>query len=114
MYGVCFFMFRRPPISPRTDTRCPYTTLFRPAAASILRRRKCVSVAIVEPSEDHYYQPGFTMVGGGIFAAEATRRGEAALIPEGAEWIRGAAAVFDPAGNRVTLGDGREIGRAHV
>ena len=80
------------------------------AAASILRRRKGVSVAIVEPSEDHYYQPGFTMVGGGIFAAEATRRGEAALIPEGAEWIRGAAAVFDPAGNRVTLGDGRVIG----
>ncbi|KGB55974.1 Oxidoreductase (Flavoprotein) [Sphingopyxis sp. LC81] len=79
-------------------------------AASILRRRSGVSIAIVEPSEDHYYQPGFTMVGGGIFAAEATRRGEAGLIPEGAEWIRGAAVSFDPADDRVTLADGRVIG----
>lgn len=79
-------------------------------AASILRRRRGVTVAIVEPSEDHYYQPGFTMVGGGIFAAEATRRGEAGLIPEGAEWIRGAAASFDPAQDQVALEDGRVIG----
>ncbi len=79
-------------------------------AASILRRRKGLTIAIVEPSEDHYYQPGFTMVGGGIFAAEATRRGEAGLIPDGAEWIRGAAASFDPASDRVTLEDGRVIG----
>ncbi len=79
-------------------------------AASILRRRPGMSIAIVEPSEDHYYQPGFTMVGGGIFAAEATRRGEAGLIPEGAEWVRGAAASFDPAADRVTLADGRVLG----
>src|SRR3546814_15121293 len=26
---VCFLMIRRPPRSPRTDTLCPYTTLFR-------------------------------------------------------------------------------------
>ncbi|WP_439569647.1 TIGR01244 family sulfur transferase [Sphingopyxis sp.] len=79
-------------------------------AASILRRRPGVSLAIVEPSEDHYYQPGWTMVGGGIFAAEETRRGEAGLIPDGAEWVRGAAASFDPASDRVTLADGRVIG----
>src|SRR3546814_1071880 len=58
-------------------------------AASILRRRPGVSIAIVEPCADHYYQPGFTMVGGGIFAAEATRRAEEGLIPAGAEWVRG-------------------------
>ncbi len=79
-------------------------------AASILRRRPGVSLAIVEPSEDHFYQPGWTMVGGGIFAAEETRRGEAGLIPDGAEWVRGAAASFDPASDRVTLADGRVIG----
>ena len=79
-------------------------------AASILRRRPGVSIAIVEPCADHYYQPGFTMVGGGIFAAEATRRDEAGLIPAGAEWVRGAAASFDPASDRVTLADGRVLG----
>lgn len=79
------------------------------AAASILRRRPGLSLAIVEPSEHHYYQPGFTMVGGGVFAPEVTRRGEAGLIPDGAEWIRGTAATFDPANNRVTLADGRVV-----
>src|SRR3546814_16786917 len=28
-YEVCFLMIRRPPGSTRTDTLCPYTTLFR-------------------------------------------------------------------------------------
>lgn len=79
-------------------------------AASILRRRPGVSLAIVEPSEEHFYQPGFTMVGGGIFAAEATRRGEAGLIPKGAEWIRDEATAFDPVLDRVTLAGGRVIG----
>ncbi len=76
-------------------------------AASILRRRPDASLAIVEPSEDHYYQPGWTMVGAGVFAPEVTRRDEAGLIPAGAEWIRAAAASFDPANNGVTLADGR-------
>ncbi|MBU0823798.1 MAG: TIGR01244 family phosphatase, partial [Alphaproteobacteria bacterium] len=78
-------------------------------AASILRRRPDASLAIVEPSEDHYYQPGWTMVGAGVFAPEVTRRDEAGLIPAGAEWIRAAAASFDPANNGVTLADGRVV-----
>jgi len=78
-------------------------------AASILRRRAGISLAIVEPGEAHFYQPGWTMVGAGIFRPEATRRDEAGLIPDGAEWIKGAAASFDPKGNRVTLADGRVL-----
>ena len=31
-------------------------------AASLLRRRPDLDVRIVEPSEHHYYQPGWTMV----------------------------------------------------
>ena len=38
-------------------------------AASLLRRRPGLDIAIVEPSEQHYYQPGFTLIGAGIFAA---------------------------------------------
>lgn len=33
-------------------------------AASILRRRPGIALAIVDPSATHYYQPGWTMVGG--------------------------------------------------
>ncbi|WP_374391823.1 TIGR01244 family sulfur transferase [Sphingopyxis sp.] len=79
-------------------------------AASILRRNRDVSLAVIEPSDDHYYQPGWTMVGAGVFDAEFTHRREANLIPRGAEWIRGAVARFDPDANGVALGDGRHIG----
>lgn len=78
-------------------------------AASILKRNRDVSLAIIEPSEVHYYQPGWTMVGGGVFDPETTRRPEASLIPQGAEWIRAAASGFAPEENRVLLADGSSI-----
>ena len=79
-------------------------------AASILRRSRDVKLAVIEPSDDHYYQPGWTMVGAGVFDAPFTHRREASLIPAGAEWIKDAVARFEPDANRVELGDGRRIG----
>ena len=43
-------------------------------ASSILKRAKSTKIALIDPSNDHYYQPGWTMVGGGVFDAEATHR----------------------------------------
>lgn len=80
------------------------------AAASILRRRPDVALAIVEPSDDHYYQPGWTLVGNGIFAPEATHRLTASVLPPRAEWIRDAVTEFYPANNRVRLADGSLVG----
>ncbi len=67
-------------------------------------------VAIIEPSEKHYYQPIWTLVGGGVFPKEVSERDEADFIPEGATWIQDAVESFDPKNNRVTTKDGREIG----
>lgn len=78
-------------------------------AASILKRRRGVRLAIIEPSEVHYYQPGWTMVGAGVFDSDFTRRDEARLIPRGAEWIKASADSFQPDDNCVTLTDGRRI-----
>ncbi len=78
-------------------------------AASILKRNRKISLAIIEPSEDHYYQPGWTMVGAGIFDREVTRRHEATLIPAGAEWIKASASGFAPDENCVILCDGSRI-----
>lgn len=80
------------------------------AGSSILRRRPDVALAILEPSEDHFYQPGWTLVGGGVFAAAATHRRTAKVVPKGAEWVREAAAEFEPASNRVRLADGSWVG----
>ncbi len=50
-------------------------------AASMLSRRPGLDIAIIEPAEDHYYQPGWTMVGAGVFEAPCTRRSEANVMP---------------------------------
>ena len=78
-------------------------------AASLLRRRPGLDIGIVEPSETHDYQPGFTLVGAGIFTPEQLRRPTASLIPEGATWLRTAATGFQPQSNSVTLEDGRQL-----
>ena len=78
-------------------------------AASMLKRRPSLDIAVVEPSEDHYYQPGWTMVGGGVFDAPATRRATQSVMPKQATWLKAAAASFQPESNQVTLGDGTTI-----
>lgn len=78
-------------------------------AASLLKRNARLSVAIIEPSEVHFYQPGWTMVGGGIFDAPFTRRSQASVMPDGVEWIRASASGFAPEDNRVMLCDGSDV-----
>lgn len=63
-------------------------------------------VTIVDPSDKHYYQPIWTLVGAGVFPKEVSERDEADYIPPGAEWIKDAVASFDPDNNSVTLSDG--------
>jgi len=78
-------------------------------AASLLNRRRDLSIAIIEPSDVHYYQPGWTMVGAGVFRPEFTRRTEQQVMLEGVRWIRAAAAGFAPEDNRVILEDGSDV-----
>jgi sulfide:quinone oxidoreductase len=74
-------------------------------AASILKRRPGLDIAIVEPAETHAYQPGWTMVGGGVFDVATTIRPMHSVMPKGVTWIREAAASFQPDNNQVTLRD---------
>ncbi len=78
-------------------------------ASSLLRRRASLDIAVVEPSPTHDYQPGWTMVGAGVFAPGDTRREMAAVMPDGVTWIRQAAAGFAPDGNEVALADGTAL-----
>jgi sulfide:quinone oxidoreductase len=79
------------------------------AASQLLRARSDLAITILEPAEDHYYQPGWTLVGGGVFSLEQTRRREADLIPAGVTWIREAAAGFDPDAATVTTSSGERL-----
>ncbi|MEZ4416817.1 MAG: FAD/NAD(P)-binding oxidoreductase [Gemmatimonadota bacterium] len=67
-------------------------------------------LGIIEPSEKHYYQPLWTLVGAGVFPREETERSERDYIPAGADWIHDRVETFDPANNTVTTASGRTIG----
>ena len=67
-------------------------------------------IAVVEPSSQHYYQPLFTVVGGGRAPQSASVRPESGLMPKGVRWIREAAVAADPDAQTVTTGQGRVIG----
>ena len=79
------------------------------AASGVLQRRKGTSVAVIEPSENHFYQPGWTLVGGGVFTPEHTRRSEASVMPKGVEWIKAAAELISPEEQTVVLSNGQRL-----
>ena len=79
-------------------------------AAARLRNAGVADVAIIEPSSVHYYQPLWTLVGGGEANIDSTVRPEASVIPKGATWIQGAATAVDPEAQTVTLDNGQSIG----
>lgn len=78
-------------------------------ASSLLTRYPGADIAIIDAAEVHYYQPGWTMVGGGIFNAEETKRAMASVMPRGVHWIKARVAAFEPERNAVMLDDGRAI-----
>jgi sulfide:quinone oxidoreductase len=78
-------------------------------AARLLRAEKGADVAIIEPSSKHYYQPLWTLVGGGAAKKEATERTEASVIPKGAIWIQDAVARFCPDEDAVLTASGKKV-----
>jgi sulfide:quinone oxidoreductase len=72
-------------------------------ASSLLSRDSSLDIAIIDPADVHYYQPGWTMVGGGIFDASETAKTMASLIPQGVHWIKAAVSAFEPQANAVIL-----------
>ncbi len=72
-------------------------------AASLKSRQPDLDIAVIDPADVHYYQPGWTMVGGGIFDAQTTAKTMGSLIPKGVHWIKAAVAAFEPESNAVVL-----------
>jgi sulfide:quinone oxidoreductase len=72
-------------------------------ASSLLSRDAGLDIAIIDPADIHYYQPGWTMVGGGVFDAETTAKTMGSLIPKDVHWIKAGVAAFEPKDDAVIL-----------
>ena len=79
------------------------------AASSLLKRRPQLDIVVIEPRYKHFYQPGFTMVGGGVFSPTQPQTFTKKVMPDGVRWIEAAVASFEPERNQVILEDGSRL-----
>lgn len=75
-------------------------------ASILLKKNKSLDIAIIEPSHKQYYQPGWTMTGGGVFQIEDTVRDKKDFIPRQATWIADRVVKLDPDNNAVLTQEG--------
>ncbi len=83
-------------------------------AGSLFARQGNLNIAIIEPADVHYYQPGWTLVGGGVFTPEQTVRQMGSVLPRKTTWIKAAVAGFDPDNNSVVIEGCRTIRYKHL
>ncbi|HAY36250.1 MAG TPA: pyridine nucleotide-disulfide oxidoreductase [Bacteroidetes bacterium] len=78
-------------------------------ASQLKKKDRNLDVAIIEPSEDHFYQPIWTLIGGVVFDKKISKRKMVDYIPKGVTWIKDYAASFSPKENFVTTKSGDDI-----
>ncbi|MHA3735716.1 FAD-dependent oxidoreductase [Pseudomonas sp. Eth.TT006] len=77
--------------------------------ASLLKRDPTLNITVIEPGAQHYYQPAWTLVGGGAYDVKDTVRPMNKVMPRQATWIQAAVTGIDPEQRRLTLNDQRSV-----
>ncbi len=72
-------------------------------ASSLLARNSGLEIAVIDPADVHYYQPGWTLVGGGVFDPDDTVRTMSSVLPSGVKWIKAAVTAFEPKDDAIIL-----------
>lgn len=66
-------------------------------------------IAIIEPSDKHFYQPYWTMVGGLGLDKEKSVLPMSKVIPAGVSWVKEGCATFEPDSNSISLKGGGKL-----
>ena len=78
-------------------------------AAQLKKHMKSCDVAVIEPAEEHFYQPIWTLNGAGVVNKEKSRRRMRDVMPKGVSWLKEKAATFQPEKKEVTLASGKVV-----
>lgn len=86
------------------------------ASHGLLRSRKFApgDIAIVDPATLHHYQPGWTLVGGGLKSKEELCKPLKTLIDPKVKFYNDSVATFAPNKNEITLKSGDKLGYQHL
>lgn len=79
------------------------------SVAARLRRAKVDGIGLLEPADQHYYQPLWTLVGGGCAPVKESARPESSVVPQGVSWIKDWAEEIDPQNQTVTSAGGTRV-----
>ncbi|KAL4983796.1 hypothetical protein BDW68DRAFT_168161 [Aspergillus falconensis] len=71
-------------------------------------------IAVVDPAAWHHYQPGWTLVGGGLKDKRSLQRPLQALLDRKLKFYPRKASTFSPEDNSITLDNGRKIAYEHL
>lgn len=66
-------------------------------------------LTLIDAKQEHNYQPGYTLVGTGIWPVEKVINRNADYHPSGLNWIQEMAAGFDPQSNTVITAGGQKV-----
>jgi sulfide:quinone oxidoreductase len=78
-------------------------------AAKLRRSLGEGEIAIIDPSENHYYQPLWTLAGAGLVSKFETEKKQRDLIPKGVTWIKEKVLSIDPLSQKVSLSHDRTV-----
>jgi len=71
-------------------------------------------IAVVDPADWHHYQPGWTLVGGGLKNKEDLREGLPGLIDPKLKFYNSKVAAFSPEQNSISLDNGDQLNYEHL
>ncbi|AZF53933.1 Oxidoreductase (flavoprotein) [Pseudomonas sp. R4-34-07] len=82
--------------------------------ASLLKRDPHLNITLIEPNDFHCYQPAWTLVGGGAYNLQKTRRPLADVLPNGVTWIQAAVSQLQPDEQSLVLDNGQRVSWRHL
>ena len=77
--------------------------------ASLLKRDPQLNITLIEPNDYHCYQPAWTLVGGGAYDLQKTRRPLAEVLPNGVSWVQAAVSEVLPDEQTLVLDSGQRV-----
>ena len=78
-------------------------------AARLANKIEPSQIVIIDPTDMHYYQPLWTLVGRGLISKEKTGRMEQSVIPKGVHFIQEAVTSFEPENNAIFTNKEKKI-----
>lgn len=78
-------------------------------SSQLLKKDPSLDIAVIEPAQTHYYQPAWTLVGGGTYDFQKTSKPMSEVMPKSVTWIKEYASTFQPEQNSITTKEGSQI-----